>query len=245
MLCDDLICRLGTAIMCMTLGPKHTVMSLSLELLRLPQRTCTSSKGFGPRRVCHPGSVCGHSLPSSYPEMTLHEVVLAFMCCGIAWPYIMMTWHGLTWWHGMAWHGVTQWHDLPWVVRMTWHDIRWHEHKRHAWHGQYWFAGHWIRRLHRQETWGEEHWPRWQLSKPAFGRPPGCGEVGEEFGQNPLAPWRQVGTGWNIRHPVLDLGWWGKWGNFRWSGAYLGVGDWTWGWRACWESFCFWAFWEL
>ena len=141
MLCDDLISRLGTAIMCMTLGPIHTVMSFSLELVRLPQSTCTSSKGFGPRRVCHPGSVCGHSLPSLYPEMTLHEVVLAFMCwhCmaihhdDMAW-FDMMTWHGLTWWHGMAWHGLTQWHDLPWVVRMTWHDIRWHEHKWHAWH---------------------------------------------------------------------------------------------------------------
>ena len=86
MLCDDLISRLGTAIMCMILGPIHTVMSFSLERLRLPQRTCTS-KNFTPG-FYHHGSICGHSLPSSYPEMT---VVLDDM----AW-FDMMTWHGLT-----------------------------------------------------------------------------------------------------------------------------------------------------
>ena len=49
-------------------------------------------------------------------------------CVGIAWPYIMMTWHGLTWWHGTVWHDDMAWHGTVWHNDMTCHELLgWHD----------------------------------------------------------------------------------------------------------------------
>ena len=49
-------------------------------------------------------------------------------CVGIAWPDIMMTWHGLTWWHGMVWHDDMALHGTVWHNDMTCHELLgWHD----------------------------------------------------------------------------------------------------------------------